>query len=549
MLLFVDAPAVDASYDAVVVGSGFGGALAAHELVHAGWRVLMLERGAWVRRGPHNWAPGGVGPLTPAYSLETPYRVLAGGEADRIGAFECVGGPSVFYGGVSLRFRTRDFEPATEIAGDSGARWPFGYDDLEPYYSRAEHLLGVAGDPGGDPTEPPRSAPYPHPPGALSPTSRLIWQAARELDLRPFRLPLALNHARASGRAPCAACGTCDLFACAISAKNDLATAVIPELMARGMRLLTRTVVVRLAAEAGRVRAVECVERDTGRRRRFEAGVVILAAGALASPHLVLASGLERLSPAAAAVGRYLTRHYNAIAAGFFPRRPDPENQFHKQVGIHDFYFGSADGAGPPGRLGGMQQLPTPPRELVKAHLPKGVGGLVAPLLSHVTGLLVMAEDQPSAQNGVAIDPRSHDRFGLPQLLVTHRYSPRDAAAGDALLRQARRILRRAGALFSRTHLIRTFSHAVGTLRMGDDPQSAPLDADGRFRGLENLYVTDASAFPTAAGVNPSLTIAANALRVAERLLGRESGHRGAAEKQSDPAGRPQASMEAPWTA
>ena len=161
----IEAPVERGGWDAVVIGSGFGGTMAARELVRAGWRVLMLERGDWVARGPHNWAPRSVGPLTDAYSTATPYRVLAGGDREWMGAFECVGGPSVFYGGVSLRFRERDFEPAPEIVGDSGARWPFGYRELEPYYARAERLLGVAGDDGGDPTAPRAQRRLPAPAG------------------------------------------------------------------------------------------------------------------------------------------------------------------------------------------------------------------------------------------------------------------------------------------------------------------------------------------------------------------------------------------------
>jgi choline dehydrogenase-like flavoprotein len=513
-----EAPVERGGWDAVVIGSGFGGSMAAHELVRAGWRVLMLERGDWVARGPHNWAPRSVGPLTDAYSTATSYRVTAGGEREWIGAFECVGGPSVFYGGVSLRLRERDFEPAPEIVGDSGARWPFDYRELEPYYAAAERLLGVAGDDGRDPTAPPRSARYPHPPAALTPTSRRIWEAARRLGLEPFRLPLALNHGHSGGRRPCVACGTCDLFACAISAKNDLATAVLPELIARGLVLKPRTVAVRLRATSGRVRSVECVERDTGRRVSFEARHFVLAAGALASPHLVLASALDGLNPARAAIGRYLTRHHNVIVAGLFPRRTDPDRQFHKQVGIHDFYFGDAGAGAPAGRLGGIQQLPTPPPELVKAHLPPGLGGLVAPLLGNVTGLLTMTEDQPREENGVSLDHTRSDRFGLPQLVVSHRPSARDLAASAALVRHSRRVLHEAGALATRLQTIRTFSHAVGTLRAGDDPRTAPVDRDGRLRGTDNVYVADASLFPTAGGVNPSLTIAALALRIGERL-------------------------------
>jgi choline dehydrogenase-like flavoprotein len=218
-------------------------------------------------------------------------------------------------------------------------------------------------------------------------------------------------------------------------------------------------------------------------------------------------------------VGRHLMRHSNAVVMGVFPRRPDREREFHKQIGIHDFYFG--DSAGPSGKLGALQQLATPPPALVKAHLSGALGSVVAKGVPHVTGLLVIAEDQPQADNRVEIDRRTTDRFGLPQLLVTHRYSRRDDAAGLALVTRARELLHRAGAWVTCVQPIRTFSHAVGTLRMGTDPTSSALDPHGRFRGLDNVYVADASAFPTSAAVNPSLTIAAHALRLGAHLTGR----------------------------
>jgi choline dehydrogenase-like flavoprotein len=508
-------------FDAIVIGSGFGGSLTARALVDAGWRVLMLERGDWVPRGPRSSAPDAVGPLTPYYSTETPYRAIAGGEKDVIGAFQCVGGPSVFYGGAALRFRERDFAPCPEIAGDSGAAWPYGYDEIEPHYARAEAVLGVAGEQGADPTEPRHSTPYPQPPGALSPTARLIRDAALRLGLRPSRLPLAFNHSAGGGRTPCAACSTCDGFACAISAKNDLATAVLPDLVRRGLCLRPNSVAVRLVHEGGRVTAVDCVQREGLRTVRYEAPLFVLGAGALASPHLLLASGLDRLHPSGRAIGRYLMRHWNAVVIGLFPRRPDREAQFHKQIAIHDFYFGDPDARLPLGKLGAIQQLSTPPSALVKAYLPRLVGGAVAAALPHATGLLVMAEDQPSFANGVAIDESRRDRFGLPELRITHRYSARDEQAGGALVGRARAILREAGAWMTYVQPIRTFSHALGTVRMGLDPDTAPLDADCRLRGTENLYVVDASGFPTAGAVNPSLTIAAHALRAGARMAAR----------------------------
>ena len=504
-------------WDAIVIGSGFGGAMAAHALVTAGQRVLMLERGGWVARGPQNWDASGVGLITPHYTTETPYDVSSRGRRYRAGSWHCVGGQSVFYGGASLRFRERDFGPNDVIVGDSGAEWPFDYDAMEPFYSRAEQLLGVAGEAGVDPTEPWRSAPYPQPPAPLSRTARTIADASSRLGLRPFRIPLAISYEGASGRRACVRCGTCDGYACAAEAKNDIATSVIPDLTRRGMALRANTVCVRLVRDGSRVAAVECVDRVTGERSTFSAERFVLAAGALATPHLLLASRLENCNPAGGSVGRYLMRHRNAVVFGVYARQPNPERGFDKQIAIHDFYDGDPENAVLTGTLGGIQQM-TPPVELVRAYMPVLVRDPAATLVSPATGLLVIAEDQPRRENAVSIDWTNRDRFGLPRLRVSHAHTARDEAAAAALAAHAKRILREAGARITYVHPIETFSHALGTVRMGSDPHTAPLDEHGRFRGLDNLYVTDASALPRAAGVNPSLTIAANALRIGARL-------------------------------
>jgi choline dehydrogenase-like flavoprotein len=251
-------------YDAIVIGSGFGGAMTAHVLVESGWSVLMVERGDWVARGPQNWAPDGVGQMTSHYSSESPYRVMTETGETHAGAFHCVGGPSVFYGGVALRFRAEDFEQDPEIAGASGARWPWTYHEIEPYYTEAEQILGVAGDTGVDPTEPPRSASYSETPSELAPVSRRIERAARELGYRPFRLPMAINRRVLPGRGACIGCDTCDGFACAVGAKNDLATAVLGPLVRRGLHLRVNAVATRLHADRGRITGVEIRDRRTG---------------------------------------------------------------------------------------------------------------------------------------------------------------------------------------------------------------------------------------------------------------------------------------------
>jgi choline dehydrogenase-like flavoprotein len=121
----------------------------------------------------------------------------------------------------------------------------------------------------------------------------------------------------------------------------------------------------------------------------------------------------------------------------------------------------------------------------------------------------------------VALGDGPLNRFGMPPATITHRYDARDAAARDALVAAGRRILREAGAMpVMFPYNIQTFSHAVGTVRLGVDPSRSPLDERGAYRGLDNLYVADGSALPRSGGVNPSLTIAANALRTGTYIAG-----------------------------
>lgn len=504
-------------YDAIVIGSGFGGSMTAHQLVQAGMKVLMLERGDWVQRGPENWGLRGSIDLTPHYDKETALRVVAGGNKKVMGLYSCVGGPSVFYGGVSFRFREQDFEKNEAIVTDSGAVWPYTYNDLEPYYTQAENILSVSGETGADPTAPPRSAPFPQKPDALAAISRRVKDGAERLGLHPFALPLAINY-QPGNRQACQQCITCDTFACAIGAKNDLATVVIPDLVRQGMELRPNTVVTRLKASNGQIEEVECVSKGTGERSSFRARYVILSAGALGSPHLLLSSGLDALNPGGQVIGKYLMRHTNAIVFGIFPGAADKEGRFHKQLAILDYYLGHPEAKELGGKIGSLQQVPTPPMGLVQNEIPGIFGKLLSQGVRLLTGLLAIAEDQPQFTNQLTIDTAKRDAFGLPQPVISHHYSQRDQAAIRVLTGEAKKIMRNAGAVAHYVHHIRTFSHTVGTVRMGTDPETSALNEYGQFRGVENLYVADGSFMPTSAALNPSLTIAANALRVGEHI-------------------------------
>ena len=505
------------TWDAIVIGSGFGGAMTAHALVQHGHNVLMMERGGWVGRGPDNWGRLGAAFVSSHFSWESPYRVQQGWRNANGGSINCVGGQSVFYGGASFRYRESDFEQNAEIVGDSGAEWPFRYSDIERSYGECEQLLGVAGEAGVDRTEPHRTTTFGGALSALAPSSHALADAATRLGLQPSRIPLAISFGHRSPHATCIRCGKCDGYACAAEAKNDIATRLIPSLIKSGMTLRTNAVCVRLLHNRTRITGVEYIDRNTGQRETVRARAVVLAAGALATPHLILASGLERLSTAPQAVGKYLTRHNNSLVFGLFKNAPNMDGVFDKQIAITDFYHGLPDSAAFRGPLGMLQQT-TPPVGLVRATIPRILGGPAAAFLSRASGLVAMTEDQPQITNGVHVDAGNVDRFGMPQLVVRHKYSERDCTANTMLAKHGRAIMREAGALATFVCPIRTFSHALGTVRMGRDEQTAPLDGEGRFRGLDNLFVSDGSALPRAASVNPSLTIAANALRMGEIL-------------------------------
>jgi choline dehydrogenase-like flavoprotein len=517
-------------YDAIVIGSGFGGTMMAHQLVSAGISILMLERGDWVERGPENWDMRASIDLTSHYDKTSAYQVVKGGNKPGMGVYSCVGGPSVFYGGVSFRFREKDFEPPAGIAADSGAAWPYAYKDLEPYYSQAEQLLDISGEVGPDPTAPFRSAPFPQPPAPLTRISKKVKSAAESLGLHPFQLPLAINYRHLGEesfgkyqaiRKACINCTTCDTFACAIRAKNDLASTILPFLCEQGLSIQPNTVAVRILEKNGKVEGMECVLKKTGERQTIHAKQVILAAGALGSPHLLLASELDKLNPGGHIVGRYLMRHVNAIVFGIFPGAADKEERFHKQLAILDFYHGHPKAKNLDGKIGSLQQMPTPPAGLVQNEVPGAFGRALSQGVKLLTGLLAIAEDQPQSGNHCRVDFGKKDGYGYPQLVISHEYSKRDMDALKVLTSEGKKIMKAAGAWATYTHHIRTFSHAVGTVRMGSDPATSALDEFCQFRGVDGLYVVDGGFMPTAAAVNPSLTIAANALRVGGHLAAR----------------------------
>jgi choline dehydrogenase-like flavoprotein len=511
------------SYDNIIIGSGFGGAFAAYALARAGREVLVVDRGVWVERDESCWDEQRLHlDDPPLYRGRTPIEVdQRDGRLEQDWPYDTVGGMATFYGCASFRMREQDFA-GSPVVGSTGREraWPLDYDALAPHYDEAERLLGVSGARGEDATEPPRGE-FPQPPPAELPEhSRRVWQASEELGLNPFHLPLAINFDGHHGKNPCSQCHTCDHFLCKLEAKNEPSVSVLPLAMAAGARVAAATRAVRIETGGDRVTAVELVDQRSGERKRVTTERLILAAGGIGTPHLLLASGIAVEADGRNLIGRNLMRHCNGVMVGVFPFRTNKRKVLQKLIGIGGCYFGdpAGNGAKPVGPWGMLQEIAIVGKGTIKRHSPFGLKNLAATISPYTSGLICIAEDLPQPDNRVLLGDQ-RDTFGMPMARIHHRYHARDRAALAGLYRVAKRVLRRAGAWMFRAQPIETFSHVLGTCWMGDRRDRSVVDRDCRLWGLRNLYITDCSALPSTGSVNPSLTIGANALRVAQRLV------------------------------
>lgn len=510
-------------YDYIIIGSGFGGSLTAHTLISKGYSVLMVERGKRPVRDDSCWDEVRLHLKNPMYRGETPIYVdQKKGKIEEMWTDDTVGGMSTLYGAVSFRMREDDFKGAP-VAGsserDSSCAWPYSYKQLEPYYKTAEKILGIAAIKGADITEPPIKGDFPQKSNtSLSRPSEKLWKASEELGLHPFFLPMAINFDGKHGKEKCILCSTCDHYLCKIEAKNDLAAVVLPALEDKGMHILPETRALKINTVKNKAVSVELLHQPTGEKITVKGDNIISAGGALASPYLLLASGIDTLTDNDN-IGRYLMRHINGVVAGIFPSVANPEKVLQKQIGIPDFYYGAPSGnRAPEGTWGMIQDVSSIGKGVIKANSPLGLKNAAAFVSDYLINLLCIAEDMPQHDNRVYADSKKTDKYGAPALMVHHRYCDRDIMARTALYGEAKKILRKAGALFFYSMPIETFSHALGTCRMGKKSETSVVDANCRVHGMENLYVIDGSVMPSGGSVNPSLTIAALSLKAADSL-------------------------------
>jgi choline dehydrogenase-like flavoprotein len=488
-------------FDIVIIGSGVGGGTILHALSRTRARILLLERGDFVPQENENWSPEAVWKHA-KYQTKEKWLDSGGREFSPYAHYN-VGGNSKFWGSVLYRLRREDFQELKHIDGLSPA-WPIDYDTLEPYYDRAECLYKVRGEHGFDPTEPSRR-PYPYPAVPHSPRMAAIVDRLRGEGLNPSPLPLGLLDG-------CVLCNTCNSFACKLHAKSEADVCCVrPALQQETVTLWTNARATRLitTASGDTVTGVE-VERD-GEPVRVEGSVFVVSCGAVNSAALLLRSASPShpsgLANSSGLVGRRYMAHLATMMQGFHPFEVN-DTVFQKTVAINDYYLRGPDTDYPLGQIQSQGRTHAVMAQTVVPWIPLWA---YESWVSRGVDWLVMSEDLPDPENRVSVDPDGRIRL---------RYEPNNLTAHRRLVKEMKRLLRRLGfwSVVSHSHGPRNTTHQCGTIVFGSDPRSSVLDPYCRAHDVANLFVVDASFFPSSAAVNPALTIAAQALRVADHI-------------------------------
>ena len=514
-------------YDVIIIGSGPGGGTMAWKLAQTGKRILLLERGDYLKRERENWDSEAVFIDGRYQARETWYSST--GASFRPGLHYFVGGNSKVYGGVLLRLRREDFGEIRHPDGISPA-WPLGYDVFEPYYQAAEELYHVHGLRGEDPTEPPSRKPYAYPPVSHEPRIAALFEGLKREGHHPFHLPVGVLLDEKDGEAlphsPCIRCNAFDGYPCLTNGKADAQIICVdPALAAHpNLSLLTNAYVERLQTNAAgtAIAGVEAIRQ--GERLSFAADIVIVACGALSSALLLLRSASARypggLANDSGLVGRNYMRHNNAVVMAI-SRTPNP-TRFQKTLGLNDFYFGAEDWQYP---LGHIQMVGKSDGTQVHGEgLPEFLQWLPEKpfdwIARHSIDFWLTTEDLPLPQNRIFYkDGKVHLDLTGTNLESGRRLREKLRLLCDKL--EIHPHLMDRDLYFGKDTPISGTAHQAGTLRFGADPASSVLDLDCKAHGIDNLYVTDASFFPSIGAVNPTLTIIANTLRVADIIARR----------------------------
>ena len=541
--------------DVCIIGSGAGGAPMAFELGRAGFKVVILEKGAWYKKDdfvhdeilnsrrnffmpfpwdePHLWRTSPNQPFTRSNEAWTS---------------NCVGGGTVHMSGFFYRMKPVDFRLKTElknVPGSEAADWPISYKDLAPYYDRAEAELGVSGNAVPHPFLEPRTKNYPLPPLAEHPVALEIDRVCQELNLHSIPTARAILTAAYQGRDPCVYCTLCGSYGCEHDAKGSTSAALIPRAVATGnVEVRPKCMAKEITVDKkGLAQSVIYLDKD-GVEQEQPAKIIVVAATAVESARLLLNSKSPRFPDGLAndhgLVGKNLV--FSSFGQSKATFRVSKQQAAMPWLGspapfvnrsMQDYYLLPDDRHGfrKGGTLGFMWAHPNPIFASV-GIAKKGEPGVFGKALkdklrdykdSRILEFEIYGEFLSNPDTFVTVDPKVKDKYGLPVAAISIKRHPLDLQMTKYLVERGEEVLERLKP--DRLDRVGTAGETTilqgGTCRFGNDPYHSVLDADCRAHAVKNLYVTDGSFLPTSGGVPITLTIVANSFRVANRLVAR----------------------------
>ncbi len=536
--------------NAVIVGAGAAGGIVAKELSTAGLSVVLLERGKWYTPADcrkddlrnqrttvlgNAFGPEDEGnPRVVVDSSGVPRTVLPSEGAYSNNA-ACVGGGTLSYGAQAWRYMPQDFKLRSIYGAPQGSSledWPITYDDIEPFYDKAEYEIGISGDYSGTPFKGPRKRPLPMPPLPPNREFQILEPAARRLGLHPFHIPMARNTVPYNGRGPCMRCRWCCGFACEVDAKNGSQNTVIPVALATGnCEMRTESMVKEiLTDDRGRARGVSYFDAN-GHLQQQLSDIVIVSGCATESARLLLNSK-SRLFPNGLGnrhdqVGRHLQGHHYTGAIGYFDFETYDDIGPGASIAITDYSHGT------PGLVGGGMlanefiRLPIHMIDRMPPNTPRwGLAHKKAMRDWHKRSIVIMGPTQqiPTADGRVTLDPDVKDKWGLPVVRISGNVHPHTFEIGDMQARRSEAWLKEAGAISTslmagKPKVVSAGQHQAGTCRMGNDPQGSVVNRNCQIHDVDNIFVIDGSVHVNNGGFNPALTIMAIAYLASDALV------------------------------
>jgi choline dehydrogenase-like flavoprotein len=535
--------------NAVVIGAGAGGGIAAKELAVAGLSVVLLERGKWhspfecrkddLRNQRTSALGNAFGPddegnprvlVTPSGEERQTYPSGPGYHNNAA----CVGGGTLSYGAMAWRFMEKDFKMKStygEVKGSTLEDWPITYFDLEPYYEKAEYEIGVSGDVSPDPFKAPRKKPLPMPPVGPNREYEILKPAALRLGLHPFDIPMLRNSVPYNGRAACMRCRWCVGFACECDAKCGTQNTVIPTAMATGncevrTECMTKEI---LLDDQGRARGVAYF--DAQNRLQEQTSDVVIVCGAAIETARLLLNSRGRQHPQGLGnrhdqVGRNLQGHTYPGAMGLFEYDTYDDLGPGATIAICDYNHGN------PGLVGGAMLA----NEFIR--LPYQFVGNVAPgvprwgrehkefmrgFYGRSVSVKGPVQEMPMADSRVQVDPKVKDRWGIPVARISGDKHPHTMEIAAYMADKAEKWIQAAGAVRTWKQLpgpgASGGQHQAGTCRMGNDPKTSVVNRYCQVHDADNVFVMDGSVHVTNGGFNPVLTIMAIAYYASDYLV------------------------------